>query len=293
MAKKLCITIFFVFLTHIKALPNDLKQNLFQKHCNLIGDNFRNCSLIGINIYPFSNIYNEEMSFDIDYEFKNCNFDYLNIELYTTRNYFRINTGNKSIQLDGYTLNIRDTYEWFTNGSRYDGTCSFIIKKINTSFSIVTKVKINRYFSISNELKQSLIKFNELKNYFNDIKTDVLNIKFNPNSEYFYELKNSVAKIKEENKDSDFFNLICTLIQQEIDIANSSTPGISSEKIQEWKRNILDNINQINQTIDIQKLTFNLNNYKSEINKILTEGKKIPNFNMQEIEYYENELKKI
>lgn len=134
-SKNLLFILFVGF--SFSAFAQDINTNLFSKVCDSHNPWFTNCTFNRISLKPFSKVYENELKFRINYDFKNCNFNELNIQFNTNNNYFKISLGNKIIDLIGHNLKITDTYLWDTKTNEYDKSCSLIINSIETFFLII------------------------------------------------------------------------------------------------------------------------------------------------------------
>ena len=179
----------------------DVNKNLFRNSCNLIDGKFKECNFSNINLFPYSKIHSEEFLFTVNYDLKNCNFNELNLQFNTNKDFFSINRGNKSINLEGYTLKIKDTYVWDTKTNEYDNQCSLVINSIETKFSKYTKEKLNSYFKIIDENKKFINELDKISNLIESLKLHIfaLNIdKFESNFNEFLNLISISKRTKEK-----------------------------------------------------------------------------------------------
>ncbi|KAB8033649.1 hypothetical protein [Fluviispira multicolorata] len=290
---KIIIFSSFFLTVHANVFANDIKQDLFKKYC-LVNDNYYlKCDFRNIDLTPYSNELKNEMHFNVSYKYKNCKFDFLNIQLFSYIDYYKINLGEKKIDFNGFYLRSRDIYEWDTYTNNYDKSCSFFINEIRTSFSNSTKRIIDRKINFAKELKKTLDTFKEMHRDFSYLYNLINNLDmytlgyFN----YIKNIENEIVKIRNITEKSSISFLILVSIEQEIEMLKISNPIVDKNKFAEAKNNILKNINELLLITDIINVKKDLENVKYKISEILYEAESIPNFDKDLLEIYNKILK--
>ncbi len=156
----------------------DLKfgENIFNSNCILENKGFKHCDFNKVNLNHYSTKKKNEYNFMIKYEFKDCNFDHLNVVIKSSRNSHKINSGLNTLNWTGDSLKINDTYVWDTRTNIYSPTCSFFIQDIQVSLSDFTINHINGFIKVINEYKtilQLMINLKELQILLNQISSNI------------------------------------------------------------------------------------------------------------------------
>lgn len=285
--------IFCLFpLQSLTAFSNDINVNIFEKYCDSKNSSFfTNCNFKNINLYPYSTMQKRELTFNVNYEFKNCNFSYLNTQLSTNQDYYKINSGIKSIALNGYTLKLNETYFWDTNTNNYNKSCSFKINSIKTCFSNYTKTELENYVAIINENKIFIEEIESITPLLSKISRLISSLKTDNITRILDSIVKEIDSKKNLYTDDPVFTFTLENINYEIELFKKANPYASEENsIDDFKNKITKLLNELFFSIDTNQNKKNISYSKSKISEIIDSVKDIPNFEQSDIIKYKQFL---
>lgn len=278
---------------YLNAFSLGINENLFASKCNIIDGKYKNCRFDEIEFQPYSKKFNEEMSFLVNYEFRDCNFKKLFLELNSNANHAQIVQGSFIHKFEGKSLYFKNTYPWFTQNSEFISTCSFKINSVEVSFSRTSVNKINDLINTLKENNAFLNKVSDLKKMFTKLNMYLQNLDnydfFAVIDDYNLELKN----LKDKYNNELFIMSIIDDIETEIFMFLSLNRNLNEIQLNEERQSLKIILEETLKIIDTDLLYNNILNMKNQVNEMLREAENTENFNKAEIKKYKKLLSEI
>lgn len=269
----------------------DLKfgENIFNSNCILENKGFKHCDFNKVNLNHYSTKKKNEYNFMIKYEFKDCNFDYLNVLISSSRNSHKIISGSNTLNLTGDSLKINDTYVWDTKTNIYSPTCSFIIQNIQVSL-IPSKInELERYIKIANENKLILKINKKLKDKYESLNSLVNQINSNniflQSDAIEQNLKQSLSQMEDI-----LWKSIIEMVLLDISIFKSENINYKNEEYESIKNKISKIIQGLIIEINIDETNEIVNKNTNKALDILNELSSYPDYNYEQFNKYKNLL---
>lgn len=162
--------LFFIALSsNISNASSNIQKNIFRSGCKLYSNTFKDCSFNKIDLGEYNTKKENEFDFYVNYDFNQCNLNYLNATFYSSKNFHKVISGSNKVKLTGYSISLKDPYVWDTRTNEYNSSCNFTIKNIETSLSNFTINQLNGYIKVIDEYKILLKLDNDLKSKFESL----------------------------------------------------------------------------------------------------------------------------
>ncbi|MBX9837344.1 MAG: hypothetical protein K2X69_03405 [Silvanigrellaceae bacterium] len=265
----------------------DLKfgENIFNSNCIIDNKGFKHCDFNKVNLNHYSTKKKNEFNFLIKYEFKDCNFDYLNVVISSSSNSHKIISGLNAINLTGDSLKINDTYVWDTKTNIYSPTCSFFIQDIHVSLSDFTIKYIDGFIKVMNEYKtilQLMISLKELQILLNQIIS-------NNTSFQIKEIENTIKQSLNEFDNPSWKKQIKNILL-EIEKFQVKNKTDNNKDYMEIKNKITEIIKDLLLESELNSINETINYNKQKALEILNEFHSFPNYNREQYDKYKNLL---
>ena len=285
-------------INQIKKMGNDklddYNSNLFDKYCSTDGNMYTDCDFSKIKLQPYSNKQKEEFNFKVNYSFDKCKFDKFNLEFFTNSGKSIIKLGNHTIDLTGYLLNIRDSYFWDTNTNKYDKSCSFVIRNIETNFSKFTKDKINSFLSKISENKVFVKELNSINPLIDKLKDNVKNLNADNFKIEFNKVLENISKEKLKYAEEDIMYSIIADIEEQLLLVKESNPSlIDGKDSQDLKNKISQLSERFSNILNTTRIQDSINVLENKVKNMISTAENIPNFNKNELKNIKETLERI
>lgn len=155
--------------SNISNASSNIKENIFKTGCKSYSNTFKECSFNKIDLGEYNTKKKNEFDFYVNYDFNQCNLNYLNATFYSSKNFHRVISGSNRIKLTGYSVSLKDPYIWDTKTNEYSSSCNFTIKNIETSLSDFTINQLNGFIKVIDEYKVLLKLNKDLKSKFENL----------------------------------------------------------------------------------------------------------------------------